>query len=298
MSGKKKLPTELDIEELLKIVDEVDQSVITKKEEHEEIKSDVFQFIIYYDLKPGYHKVPKELLRTLYCYWSGNRLNQTEFTKRINSFIPDENKYGKQGHYFRLNKSIASITKSYEDLKPRKLDFRKSKVYKKLMDNFISRYSLKPGKFYVEADILYYLFCTFLDERNRQHISMEKFTSLMNLFFDTKDLGLSVSWYGLTEDITTHIPKELVDNWRQGRIKYGKRTGSIKKKSKHYAQWFTEKNLGNDEKVIYEEALPPKPQGTRKIPSTRRYFKFKIKDGGHRLRLLAQAIRERKKVAK
>ena len=45
MSKKKKIATELDVEELLKIVGEAPQSTITKKEEHEEIKSDVFNLL-------------------------------------------------------------------------------------------------------------------------------------------------------------------------------------------------------------------------------------------------------------
>lgn len=275
---KKKLPTELNVEELLKIIESrPNKEAITKKEEYEEVQNNVFQFIIRYGLKPGYHKVPKKLIKELYCYWSGKEITTDQLSIDLGMYIPTENKYGKEGRYFHLNKSIAFIAKSYEELKPRKLDFRKSKIQKKLMEDFISEYSLKPGYFYVEVDILYYLFCNFVDKRKRRPIEIKRFTELMDLYFKSRFLGLSVIWYGLTEDITKHIPKELVANWRQGRVKYGKKSGNHKEKSKEYAQYLAKNNIMPYHKLIYEETLPtPKSPRKGKISGTRRHVKLKV----------------------
>lgn len=276
MSNKRPvLPTELEIDELLKIVENSDiKQDITKKTEDEEVQNKIYQFLIQYDIKPGYQKVPKKLLTALYSYWSGERMSQAKFTSNVNMFLPSENKYGKLGQYFRINKSIAAITKHYEGMKPKKLDFTKSKIYQKLITDFIQNYNLKPGKFYVEVDIMYYLFCTFLDKKRRKHISQSKFESLLYLFFKRKFLGYAVSWYGFTEDIIQHLPKELVDNWRQGRLKYGK------KEWRDQTARITQDRLRKYDKIIYksEEEIQKEQKESRRISSIKRIAKLKIQN--------------------
>ena len=180
---------------------------------------------MFYDIKPGSHKVPKKLIYKLYKYWSKTNLEHEHIGIRFREvYTGEENRAN-----FFLSKDIASFLKHFQELKPKKFNYTKSKTYQKLFKDYLDFYNIKPGNVYVEADILYHLFDTFVTKRRRIGISMNKFTTLLINKFNKKDIGYGVSWFGVDENIKQHLPQEVVDRWRQGRVKYGKKkTNKIK----------------------------------------------------------------------
>lgn len=238
----KKLPTELDIEELLKAVEQAPKEVISKKTAEEQVENKIFQFVMFYDIKPGYHKVPKRLIHIMYKYWSKEKMPRNAFTYEFHKvFTGKEN----TTNYF-LNKSVATLLKQHESDKPKKIDYTKSKTYQKLFADYLNHYNIKPGNLYVECDLLYYLFDMFVTKKRRASIGFFKFFSLIANKFNKKDLGYGVTWFGVDESIKQHLPQEVVERWRQGRAKYAK---GIKKE---HAKKLSE-NGKRSKQIIYKK---------------------------------------------
>lgn len=261
MENKKsppKLINEYSVEELLELMGSSKEDVSQKSEE-EYVSNQSIRFLAYYDIKPGNHRISTKMLFKLFKSWTKDKSYKYEdFVKDLyNQLEMKTTTFQRNKHqYFKINKNILNITRYLEESKPKKIIFRKTMFYKKFMEEFLEQHNIKAGPIFVEADILYYLFDYYNQKKTRRMVSYEKFVSLCHLYFDTKQLGLGSTWFGVNESIKSLITEEWVKTWRQGRVKYGY---IIKEKSKETKSKFrihTYNEERQKQKVLYSETLP------------------------------------------
>lgn len=258
-----KLIHEYSVEELLKLMDS-SKEPLTQKTEEEHIDNEVIRFLVYYDIKPGVHRINAKLMFRLFKAWckdktykyqdfSRNMLNQLE--KKYVTFQLEK------FQYFKVNKTLINITRFLEEAKPKKIIFRKTMFYKKFMEEFIEQHKLAAGPIFVEADILYYLFDFYNHKKGRRLIGYERFVSMCHLYFPEKQLGFGSTWFGVNESIKELITPEWVQTWRQGRVKYGYLTKI--KNPENKSSLYLQKGLKEEtqkQKILYSEVLPEKEQ--------------------------------------
>ena len=249
---RQKLLHEYTEEELLKLLGEPTTEVTTSNEE-DQIKNDVVRFVLFYDIKPGEENVNSKLLYKLYKSWSPLKKDKATINQfnsiflsifaRSHTSAPDPFKYPNRTFY-RIDKSISHLFLKMEQNRRKKIHIRSSKNYKRYAEEFMEMYNIKPGSLYVEADLLYHIFDNYQYTKKRKIISENNFRDLFSLYLPTKRTEHYFLWFGVDESIKNLLTPELVNNWRQGRVKYGK------KKTKERAKKVYSKI---DEKFIYPE---------------------------------------------
>jgi hypothetical protein len=259
-----KLLNEFSVDELLQMFNSSnteEQQEFKELNEEDKIQNVVIKFLIFYDIKPGIYKINGKTLYKLFRSWNrGNDpISYDLFVKQMNGQFKTKNQmlYGKNNPYFSVSTSLAKITKHIEEKSKKIVRFKKSKNYLRYMEEFLNRHNIKPGNIYVESDVLYYMFDSYQHNKKRKMMNYFNFISLCNLFFETRELGLGTTWFGVSEEIKNLITPEWLTVWRQGRVKYGyiqKKTRQEVKTKIHTTKWTTEEV--QKRKMLYPETLP------------------------------------------
>lgn len=213
---------EVSIEDLLKALD-------NKQEDSTDIIVDdvVFLFIQTFNIKCGKNKVSSKLLYDLFKLWNTSEtLTPIKFSMQLSKYFekPDEN-----SKFYLLNKEIAEVVKTIQEYSvgtstaPKANLGVKSKNVHRHFNKFLEKYSIRPGKLYVECDILYHLYDTWCYNKKIKTLSYTRFKELCIMFFDSKRLSQgSPNWIGVDPEIKQHIDVTTVSNWREGRKRRGK----------------------------------------------------------------------------
>lgn len=267
MQNKPKTPkllNEYSVDELLDLFNsssEEQQTEFKQLDEEDKIYNVVIKFLIYYDIKPGIYKINGKTLYKLFKSWNrGNDpISYDSFVHQMNGQFKTKTQviYGRKNPYFSVSTSLAKITKHLEEKSKRIIKFKKSKNHLRYMEEFLNKHNIKAGKIFVESDVLYYMFDSHQYKKKRKMISYFNFISLCHLFFETKELGLGMTWFGVSEEIKDLVTPEWLSVWRQGRVKYGymqKKTRQEVKTKIHTTKWRTEEIQKN--KMLYPETLP------------------------------------------
>jgi hypothetical protein len=218
----KKQDTDLSTEELLRALD-------TKTIEESFITSDpVFSFIQTFGFRQGKTKVKFLMLYDLFKQWNKfAHIKDRHFYNELQKYFVSNNNASLKVAYFLLNKDALEIMKHLEKYKkPNTYGHVKYKAVQKRFDRFIKAYDIKAGDLYIESDIFYHIYDTWV-YRNKigMPFSYEKFVNICHLYFDAKRFnGSELEWFGLDSSIKQYISTQAVSNWRQGRAKRGKKS--------------------------------------------------------------------------
>ncbi len=229
----KKLLNNLSEEELLNVLKE-------DTETYYENVNDLEKFLTFFNLTHGTQLIRKNFLYNIYYKWSKDPLSRRVFGRIMLDYVGSR-QIGPYT-YFLLNQMPLELKqKSLSLLKPKR-DKTKSPTYKKHFDNYLNYYGIRPGKYYLEGFVLYYLYdkWVFSTKKNRP-IGYSQFVNFLRLYFDVKRKSKSVNgitdtskvaWFGITKDILKHISLIEIQQIREGRAKYHGRKEKIKKADK------------------------------------------------------------------
>lgn len=277
-----KLINEYSIDELLKLIGSEKQSEenseISTLTDEEKIENIVIRFLVYYDIKPGRYSINAKLLYKLFKKWAkDNDVSYKQFFLKLSKQFSVKNKAFnyKRSLHFKVNVSLSSITKFFEDNKKKGIHLRRTKNHLRYMEEFLNVHNIKPGPVYIESDILYYMFDAYNYKKKRAGIKYYHFVSMCHLYFKSKQLGYGAMWFGVNEEIKNLITPEWVKGWRQGRVKYGylSRKKTKKQKQTMYTTKYSTEEI-RKRKILYSETLPEghkeeESEKSDKIPSVK-----------------------------
>lgn len=257
-----KLPSELTVEELLKALETSSKEEPTNTpinhslpiiDSTNEISYSfpVASFLSAFNIKAGKNKVSGAILNTLYNLWNKeNKLSRSEFNNQMNYFIKTDIEFkNKTLHrYYHVSENVVNLIKYIDHYrKTNKRKYRTNKNYKKYYEKFFKDIGIERGPLFIEADVLYHVYDTYMYKRNRKTYSYHNFELVCTLLFETKYFtGYTAPWFGVSENVKQHISIEAVSNWRKGRKLRGIKQKTIKEEDK--------------EKIIYPEVFE-QPEG-------------------------------------
>lgn len=216
----RKLDTDLSTEELLKALDNKEDTFVSS--------DPVFSFIQSFELKPGKTKIKLHLLYDLFKEWNKfSYLTSIQFKNEMAKYFTFSISSNIRNVVFLLNASIMDIVKHIEkNKKPDSYSHIKYKNNQKRFDKFIEAHDIKPGSLFIESDVFFHIYDTWTYKNNITiTLSYEKFVSICHLYFDDKHFaGSELTWFGVDSSIKQYISTQAVSNWRQGRTKRGKKS--------------------------------------------------------------------------
>lgn len=196
MSNIKKTATQVQTEELLNLLDEDNTS---DEVNYTEYKNDILQFISVFNLKPGEEYIKAFTLYSIYKVWSKTPISKTAFYSEICKYFESLN-----GKGYKINRNAIQLThEAYVKFEKKKIRL-KSKYWTKHFEDFILYYSIKNGSFWLEDEILYFLYDKYTYERNilnTNRLSKELFFTYADLFFKHK-ITKTGKVYSVTDNIT------------------------------------------------------------------------------------------------
>ena len=174
----KKLPSKYSDTELLSLLDnkkdEVDNTVL-------EYKNDVLLFLTIFNITPGDNKVPLGVIKDLYKSWSKDPLRPQALSRELNKYLPNVNRY------YMINKQALNISQeAYNLLLQKTYKITKSPTYRRHFENFLSRFKIIQGDYYMEHYVLYKLYEQWTYETCYKPLSYKKFFKLCCLYFKHK----------------------------------------------------------------------------------------------------------------
>lgn len=225
-----KLITELTSEELIKLLenkpkDEIQGTLYTK--------NDVLEFISLHKLQTGDKQVQGKVLHNLYKSWSKKPLGIRKFLKQFQLFIAAYKRYS--GYtWFKLNIDINSIlwkTLKYTE-KRRKRNKLLSKNSKRHFDNFLEKFQVERGGFYVKDIVLFNIYDKWIYEtKSQQTLDFTFFKNFCKLYFKHKEIDENI-WFGVKKSIISHFSEEMINTMKNKKVtRYETEKAKNKKKS-------------------------------------------------------------------
>lgn len=241
-----KLPNDLSVEELLKALEQ------TSKEENQKAFSQslpdvdenefndaypVASFLNAFDIKDGKNLVSDAVLYSLFKIWNKEtKLDKNWFNKQLLKFLNFKKITRGQTNkkFYYVNDSATKLVKYIDHYrKEKKRNTRTNKNYKKYYEKFFKDIGIERGPLFVEADVLYHVYDTYMYKRNRRSYPYHNFELVCTLLFEVKYFtDYSSPWFGVSENIKQHISKEAVSNWRKGRKLRGIKERKVKEEHK------------------------------------------------------------------
>lgn len=219
-----KLITELTEEELLKLLEdkEGDNFNLT------DYKNDLLEFISFYQLRPGTNKVTPAILFELYKLWSKKPIKQKAFTKQMGEMLPTERTFSLR--YYLLNCPQNSVL-GYVIKYLKTHNKTHSKVYKQHFDNFLKKYEIKNGSFFIKDFVLFDLYDQWVYQiRKRRPFSYNQFQNFCKLYFEHKYIEPN-NWYGVDQSIIRYLSEEMTHALKtKKKHRYGKKNNNKKNK--------------------------------------------------------------------
>lgn len=181
-------------------------------EEHFEYKNDLPDFITFYNIEPGTHKVLKNHLFNLYRAWSSDPIERKAFGNELGQIFDSS-----QSSYY-LNRKTKDLTQEMFKLK-RELTSKISLHRKRHFDAYLNHYSILKGRTWVEGDILYYLYDKWCyDNKTKNALSYNTFLNFCNLYFRKarKTLNTLGGFYAVS-GVEKHVSGEEIEQIRNSK---------------------------------------------------------------------------------
>lgn len=217
---RNKLPHDIEVNELLKLLDNLQPEDKAKPSQF----NPVLSFLQAFNITHGNEPIRDVLLYRLFKLWSPDSLiDKTNFIKQLNLYIERK---APQSRFYLINASVIKISEDLISLAEQKRrDKTKSKHFNNHFLRFLDNTKLSEGKHFVEGDILYYVYNNWWDKaRTKTFLGINQFLLFCDLHFTKKRLSNSkLYWYGVSDAIYQLIDEQSVLNWREGRKrKYAK----------------------------------------------------------------------------
>lgn len=221
------MPNNLSLDDLIntaELEEEKQESVI-------EYDTDIVSFLLAFDIRQGSYAVTVKLFYDLYKKWSKNPVKKTKFDKEVANFLIRHQKG--PNVYYLVDKDVFKVSEEIQKLiLGSRIDKTKSKTYKIHFDNFLKKYQLKSGTYYIESFILYFLYDRWAYSINKKNsLSSAQFFNFCKLYFPFKRNSESrVMWFGIEKEGLLRMTKpETILEIRKGRHQ---RYGKTKQKNK------------------------------------------------------------------
>lgn len=174
--------------------------------------NDVQTFFSIFKLEPGSHSVTAKLLYGIYRLWADKPLPKLKFGLEASNFILR----GANDSYL-LNVLPSELKLVLDKLKAKPRNKIKSKAYKNRYEKFISKYSIKPGDYWIEDYVLFYLYDKDrYTARKTTHFSLVTFAKMSRLYFESKFVFKKNIWYfKVDESIKQHLEIRAMENLRK-----------------------------------------------------------------------------------
>lgn len=215
----KKLPGELELDQLLKALTEANDEQHTETPEYDD---DILGFMNKFSIKTGDQKVSSPLLYSLYKQWSSKPIKRNAFTIRLKNLF--EGKFEKIDNvtFFFINKESRALAPEVWDFfkKYKKRSVTKQINLIKHFDSFRTECKIKPGNRVISATILYYIYLKWTTETKKRSIMKpDNFFKFCRLFFKTRNIKYIGIGYLISDSIFEYIPKERVDQMTEERLR-------------------------------------------------------------------------------
>ena len=117
--------------------------------------------------------------------------------------------------------------------------------YKVHFENFLKRFDIKEGDYYIESFLLYWLYDRWTyDCKKNNPLGYMQFVHFLKLYFPRERITNSkVAWYGVDKSITNHISEEDANDIRQKRKEFYERPQKGKKTKKRELGFKRKKNF-------------------------------------------------------
>lgn len=210
----KKLPHQVSDQDLLDLIEkDKDLKVETLATNH----NDVYDFIYANRLVKGNNIVTSKLLYKLYRNWSKNPVTRKTFSGDVAYLIENIHSNGQNNFKLNLNENII-LKKTLEHTK--KLDKTHSKPYKTHFDNYLNRYNIKSGTFYVKDTVLYNLYDKWTYENKKKHsLNIINFKNFCKLYFPKYRVIKKVWWFPIDDSIIKYLSEDMKQEMIKGNEK-------------------------------------------------------------------------------
>lgn len=202
MKHKSKLTSELSEDELLKLIQESDDT----EDSSLNYKNNILEFISAYNIKRGKERVSKRIMYALYRAWSINAVTNSIFTTEMTKFF-DTYYYRDKVYYLLDKKALKLASETYNLLKtPDKVKF---KAWANHFHKFLDYYNIKKGSYYVKDKFVYELYSRFLTitsekKIDRKPISYKQFIKFCKMYFKEKK-SYNDNWFGFAANIKKYL---------------------------------------------------------------------------------------------
>lgn len=162
----KKLPQQIDLDELLKIVKEPPKLTNAIAEENQvlnedPVHKDVLTFMSRFNILPGPNRVKKGLLFNIYKAWSADPIKRKEFIQICNKYLPTSG----SGQMYSINANVVKLSYDVYTTFKRKYRIISNRSQAVHFENFLNYYSLKKEDYWIHINILYFLYDKYLYEK-------------------------------------------------------------------------------------------------------------------------------------
>lgn len=233
MSDQRKLPHQASVEDLLKAI-EKDETVISQQDElihYPLLQNDIVAFLSHYGIEPGDDLVPHTMLYYLYNIWSKEPVSKRTFSLQVGKFLITHKKTYKI--YYMLNKSSLNLTtEAFKLINAHSQNKAKSMPWRKHFENFLAKYDIKPGNFFLEGYILYDLYDEYsYNLKRKKSIGEQQFFNFCKVYFKSKYTKTQTTLFGIDASIEKTLTQQRIASLRKQRIlRHGKKTKQAKQR--------------------------------------------------------------------
>lgn len=226
MSDLKKTANQADTDELLDILNNSQEDITN----YTEYKNDILTFISVFNIQNGEEKIKAYTLYSIYKVWSKEALTKTQFYNEFNKFF-----YSTSGSYFINRNAIQLTHEAYNKFKQEKIRL-KSKFWSKHFEDFLLYHSIKSESYWLESDLLYFLYDKYthergLDKNSSTHMGKDTFSTYANIFLKSK-VTKNGKVYLVSENVKQFFQKGQLERMKDEKAKEQKKKTKPKKSAR------------------------------------------------------------------
>jgi len=188
---RKKLPGNLTVEDLLDSLNQEETVEVAPQIQH---NNDVLSFLMTFNIKAGEEPVKLKLLYQLYSLWSKKPVHKSTFGQEINKYLPDT------ARCYLVDISAWKISEEIQKVAMKgKVDKTKWKGYRRHFENYLKKYDIKAGTYYVKSYVLFYLYDKWVyGIKKARPLGERQFFNFCQLYFKSKRNNKSaLSWFAV-----------------------------------------------------------------------------------------------------
>lgn len=233
MSGLKKTPSSIETDELLDLLKETDPTAEDPESIGLNYTNDVLTFLSVFKIEPGEDQIKAHTLYSIYKVWSKNAITKQEFHNEVKKFLPGASIQNKAG--YKINQNAIKLTHIAYSRFKKERERLKSKLWTKHFEDFLLFHALKSDNFWIESDILYFLYDKYtyergLDSNANNYMGREIFFIYADIFLKHK-ITKTGKVYAVSENIKNFFQKDQLERMQVTYVKEEKKKNK-KRKSK------------------------------------------------------------------